>query len=136
MSSLTLELENVLFHFEYPSRVARLRRLSNEAQNNQRQEAQSDSTRCYVAHAQKKKLHERSRSFPPTNYLDILHSPRSMCPSSFLCFSPPFVNLGMRFLLRGEGCNTSYYGNPNPTINNLLSANVLLNPKVELKNQV
>jgi hypothetical protein len=33
MSSLTLELENVLSHSEYPARVAGPRRLSNEAQN-------------------------------------------------------------------------------------------------------
>jgi hypothetical protein len=31
----------------------------------------------------------------------------------FLCFPPPFVNLGMRFLIRGEGCNTPCYRNPN-----------------------
>jgi hypothetical protein len=31
----------------------------------------------------------------------------------FLCFPPPWVNLGMRFLLRGEGCNTPCYNFPN-----------------------
>jgi hypothetical protein len=102
MLSLTLELEDALSHSEYLTRVAGPRRLSNEAQNKQSQEAQSDSTRCYIAHARKKKLHERPRSFSPLNYLDILLSPRSMCLQRFLCFRPPFINLGMRFLLRGR----------------------------------
>jgi hypothetical protein len=31
----------------------------------------------------------------------------------FLCFPLPFVNLGMRFLLRGEGYNIPCYRNPN-----------------------
>jgi hypothetical protein len=73
----------------------------------------SKSSKCYVAHSRKEKLHERSRSFPLPNYPDVFLSPRPRCPSSFLYFPPPFVNLGMRFLLRGEGCNTLYYGNSN-----------------------
>jgi hypothetical protein len=84
MSSLTLELENVLSHSEYLTCVAGPRRLGNEAQNKQSQEAQSNSTRCYVAHTWNKKLHERPRSFPPSKYLDILLSPRLMWPSSFI----------------------------------------------------
>jgi hypothetical protein len=84
MSSLILELENVLSHSEYSTCITGPRRLSNEAQNNQSHEAQSDSTRCYVTNARKERLHERLRSFPPSNYLNILLSPRSMCPSSFL----------------------------------------------------
>jgi hypothetical protein len=72
---MTLELENVLSHYEYPTRLVGPRRLSNEAQNKQSHEAQSDSTRWYVDHARKERLHERSRGFPPLNYLDILLSP-------------------------------------------------------------
>jgi hypothetical protein len=39
MSSLTLELENVLSHYEYLTRVVGPKRLSNEAQNKQSHEA-------------------------------------------------------------------------------------------------
>jgi hypothetical protein len=84
MSFFTLELENVLSHSEYPTRVIGPRRLSSQARNKQSHEAQSDLTRCYVAHARKEKLHEKPRSFPPANYPDVLLSPWSMCPSSFL----------------------------------------------------
>jgi hypothetical protein len=109
MSSLTLELENVLSHFEYPTWVAGLRRMSNEAQNKQSHEAQSDSTRWDDAHAQKKKLHERLKRSPPSNGPTILVSSWAAHPTSFLVSPPPFVNLRMRFLLRGEGCNTPCY---------------------------
>jgi hypothetical protein len=55
MSSLTLELENVLSHSKYLTRVVGPRRLSKEAQYKQNHEAQFDSTRCHVTHAQKEK---------------------------------------------------------------------------------
>jgi hypothetical protein len=48
-----------------------------------------------------------------SNYPDILFSPQSMHPSSFLvlsfivsCTPPPLINFGTRFLLKGQGCNT------------------------------
>jgi hypothetical protein len=81
MLLLTLGYEKGLRPFRAPAWVVEPRRLSNEAQSKQSHEAQSDLTRCYITHAQKEKLHERLRSFPPLNYLDILLSPRSMCPS-------------------------------------------------------
>jgi hypothetical protein len=103
MLSLTLELENALSHSEYLTRVAGPRRLSNKAQNKQSQEAQSDSTRCYIAHARKKKLHERPRSFSPSNYLDILLSPRSMCPSMFLVLPTSFHKSRDEISFKGGG---------------------------------
>jgi hypothetical protein len=51
------------------------RRSNNEVQHKQSHGAQSDSTRCYVAHVRKDKLHKRLKSFPPLNYLDILIPP-------------------------------------------------------------
>jgi hypothetical protein len=63
------------------------RRSSDEVQHKWSHEAQPDSTRYYVAHSRNEKLHERPRSFPPANYPDILLSPRSICPSSFLVLS-------------------------------------------------
>jgi hypothetical protein len=103
MSSLTLELENVISHFEYLTRVAGPRRLSIEAQNKQSQEAQSDSTRCHVAHARKKKLYERPRSFPPSNYLNILLSPRPMWHSSFLVLPTSFHKSRDEISFKGGG---------------------------------
>jgi hypothetical protein len=72
MSSLTLELENILSHFEYLTQVTGPRRWSNEARHNQCHEAQSDSTRCYVTHVRKEKCHGRPRSFPPYKRLAVL----------------------------------------------------------------
>jgi hypothetical protein len=74
------------------------RRSSNVAQHKESHESQSESTRCYIAHAWKEKLHGKLRSFllsmaPISSFL------RSQCIfHHFLC--PSFVNLGMRFLLR------------------------------------
>jgi hypothetical protein len=113
MSSLTLELENVLSYSEYLTRVAGPRRLSIETQNKQSQKAQSDSTRCYVAHARKKKSHNRPRSFSPSNYLDILLSPRSMYPSSFLVLPTSLHKSRDEISFKGEGYNTLCYGSPN-----------------------
>jgi hypothetical protein len=50
---------------------------------------------------------------PLLDYPDIIWSPRLMHPSSFSCAPPPFINLRTRFLLRGEGCNITYFGKPN-----------------------
>jgi hypothetical protein len=41
----------------------------------------------------------------------LLHNQRVL--HRFLCFPPPFINLGARFILRGEGCKTPCYGSPN-----------------------
>jgi hypothetical protein len=72
MSSLTLELENVLSHSKYLTRVAGPRRLSNEAQNKKSHEAQSDTTRCYVAHAQKEKFFSFKLSrYPPFPTINV-----------------------------------------------------------------
>jgi hypothetical protein len=60
------------------------RRWSNESQHKWSHEAQPDSTRCYVAHSRKEKLHERPKSLPLSNYPNILFSPWSRHPSSFL----------------------------------------------------
>jgi hypothetical protein len=91
-----LEFEKVLdigiwenpFPFQASSWVARPRISSNEAQHEQSHEAQSDSTRCYVAHAWKEKWHGWSRSSPPFNCPDILQATRSMHLSSFVVPSP------------------------------------------------
>jgi hypothetical protein len=48
------------------------------------------------------------------DYSDVLWSPRPRHPSSFSCAPPPFTNLRMRFLLRGEGYNTPCYELPIP----------------------
>jgi hypothetical protein len=125
MSSLTLELENVISHFEYLTRVAGPRRLSIEAQNKQSQEAQSDSTRCHVAHARKKKLYERPRSFPPSNYLNILLSPRPMWHSSFLVLPTSFHKSRDEISFRGGGCNTMWCGSPNLSLITVISGLVM-----------
>jgi hypothetical protein len=79
----TLKPEGSLLSVAF-NQIVGPRRSNNEVQHKQSHKAQSDSTRCYVTHARKEKLHERPRSFPPLNYLDILLPPRSMCPLSFL----------------------------------------------------
>jgi hypothetical protein len=61
----------------------------------------------------RRKSCKEDRKDPLLDYPDILWSPRPMRLSSFSCAPPPFVNLGTRFLLRGEGCNTPCYGNSN-----------------------
>jgi hypothetical protein len=100
MLPLTLEYEKVLFPFRAPARVVEPRGSSNEVCYNQSQEAQSDSTRCYVTHARKEKWHGWSRSLPPYKRPIVLLAMQSMHLSSFLM--PSFINLGMRFLLRGR----------------------------------
>jgi hypothetical protein len=50
---------------------------------------------------EKEKLHGRPRSFSPFDCPDIVVSPQSRHPSSFLVQPPPSVNLRMRFLLGG-----------------------------------
>jgi hypothetical protein len=108
MSPLTLGYEKILFPFRASARVIEPRGSSNEAHYNKSQEAQSDSTRGDVVHTLKGKLHEGPRSCHPSNYLDTQYPSRYPFNASFIisCAPPPFVNLGMRFLLRGEGCNT------------------------------
>jgi hypothetical protein len=59
---------------------------------------------------EKEKLHQRPGSFPQFHCPEILWASQPMCPSSFLVL-PSFINLRTRFLLRGEGCNTSCYKN-------------------------
>jgi hypothetical protein len=57
----------------------------------------------YHPHTEGKKLHERLKSSPLSDCPNIIVSPRLMHPSSFLVSPPPsFINLGMRFLLRGR----------------------------------
>jgi hypothetical protein len=85
-----MEFGKIPFPFRASARVAGPRRSNNEAQNKQSHEAQSDSTRSYVAHAQKEKLHGKPRSFPPFDGLNILLSPQSMHRSSF--FVPPLLH--------------------------------------------
>jgi hypothetical protein len=99
--------------FPFWAQVVGPRRLNNEVQHKQSHEAQSDSTGCYVAHARKEKLHERLRSFPPSNYLDILLPPWSMCPSSFLVLPTSLRKSWDEISFKGEGCNTPCYRNPN-----------------------
>jgi hypothetical protein len=69
---------------------------------------------------------------PLLDYLDIILSPWPMHPLSFSCASAPFVSLGMRFLLREEGYNV-IRKTLIKVISNLLGANAVLNPIVELK---
>jgi hypothetical protein len=65
----------------------------------------------------------------------ILWSSWPMHPSSFSC-APSFVNLGMRFLLRGEGCNTPCYAFHNYLHYKLNQASsALVNQVVEVWNQ-
>jgi hypothetical protein len=87
MSSLTLELENVLSiwleSLDQEDWVMKPKTSRVMKHNLTRQGAMSPT-------------HKR-KSFSPSNYLDILLSPRSMCPSLFLCLPPPFINLKVRF---------------------------------------
>jgi hypothetical protein len=111
MSSSTLQFEKVLFDFEHLNELMDQEDVSNGAQHKESREAQSKSTRCYVTHARKEKLHGKPWSFllqrseyPPFSTVNA---------SSLVSCAPSFVNLRIRFLLRGEGCNTPYYGCPN-----------------------
>jgi hypothetical protein len=93
----SLEFEKVIdigiwespFPFRASDQVAGSRRSSNGAQNKKSHKAQSDSTRCYVAHAQKEKLHGKPRSFllSMVSIYSFLHGQcifhRSLCSPSF-----------------------------------------------------
>jgi hypothetical protein len=104
MLSSTLEFEKVPFLVRVPDRVVEPRGWSNEAHYNQSHEAQSGSTRWDVTHAPKEKLHEGPRSSPPFNYPDTWYPSCYSVNASFIisCAPPPFINLGMRFPLRGR----------------------------------
>jgi hypothetical protein len=112
MLSSTLKFEKVLFSFRASARVAGPRRPSKEAKHKQSHEAQSDSIGCYVAHARRESGMDDREVFPPFNRFSILLATQSMHISSFLV-APSFVNLGMRFLLREESCNTACYDSSN-----------------------
>jgi hypothetical protein len=90
------------FLFQVSARVVGPRRPSKEAQHKQSYEAQSNYTRCPVAHSWMEKLSVRSRSFSPSNGLDIFVLRYQGILHCFLCFPPPFINHGTRFLLRGS----------------------------------
>jgi hypothetical protein len=62
MSSSKLKFEKVLFHSEYPIELMEQEDRVME-HNTRSHETQSDSTMCYVTHAQKEKLLEKPRSF-------------------------------------------------------------------------
>jgi hypothetical protein len=91
MSSLTLELENVLFHSERRSSWAK-----------KSHEAQTESTRFHVTHSWMEKLYERLISFLPSNNLDIFVSLRSMHRSSFLVL-PSFRKSQDEIYFKGGG---------------------------------
>jgi hypothetical protein len=110
---LNLEIWEGSFSFQASTRVVGPRRSNNEVQHKQSHEAQSDLTRCYVAHARKEKLHERPRSFLLRTILISSLLLDQCALHRFLCLPPPFINLKTRFRLRGEGCNTPCYELPN-----------------------
>jgi hypothetical protein len=58
--------------------------------------------------------------------ISISSFPHDQCAlHRFLCFPPPFVNLGTRFLLSEEGCNTPCYGSPNLPLITIISSLVM-----------
>jgi hypothetical protein len=70
---------------------------------------------CHVAHSWKGKSHGRLRSlssFQLSRYSISFLLFGQCIVHRFLC-SPSYRNLRMRFLLRGEGCNTPCYGKLN-----------------------
>jgi hypothetical protein len=105
-------MRKFFFPFWASALVVGPRRPSNEAWQKHNHETQSDSTRCYFAHARKEKWHGWPRSFPPSNRPDILCSTWPTRLLSFLV-PPPFENLRTRFLLRGEDCDTPHHQNTN-----------------------
>jgi hypothetical protein len=95
-----MEFGKIPFPFRASARVAGPRRSNNEAQNKQSHEAQSDSTRSYVSHAQKEKLHGKPRSFLLSTD-SISSSLRNQCIVHHFLYPLSFINLGTRFLLGG-----------------------------------
>jgi hypothetical protein len=95
-----VELEKVLF---YPEHLMKLSGKKDQVMN----ATCLESTMFSVTHTWKEKLHERSKSFPPSNGPDFFCTIKA----SFIvsCAPPSFINLGTRFLLREEGCNIPCY---------------------------
>jgi hypothetical protein len=93
---LNLEIWEGLFHFWASAWVVEPRRSNDEAQHKWSLGAHSDSTRGYVAHTRKEKLHGRPRSL----LRSVVQYPRiSTTNASFIVFlCPSFINLRMRFL--------------------------------------
>jgi hypothetical protein len=83
------------------------RRLSNGAQHKESHEAQSNSTMMLGHSCTEGIVSWETDKFPSFNGSKILLLHGQGIFHCFLC--PSFVNLGMRFLLRGEGCNTPCY---------------------------
>jgi hypothetical protein len=113
MLSSSLEFEKVPFLFWAFTRVTGPRRSRNEAPK----QAESWSTvwfykvLCHPCVERKVAWEiEKFSSFQRTQY-----PPLSMVNALFIisCTHLSFVNLKMRFLLRGEGCNTTRYNSPN-----------------------
>jgi hypothetical protein len=91
--------ERVQFPFWASDRVGP-RRPSNETQHQQSHEVQSDTTRYYVAHTWKEKWHGWPRS-PPSFQLFWCPFCYAVNVSFIISSAPSFINLRMRFLLRG-----------------------------------
>jgi hypothetical protein len=75
-------------------------------------------------HGRESGMEDREDLLSTVSIPNILLATRSIHHSSFLV---PLQNLEMRFLLRGKGCNTPCYGNPNQVFNLQLSLKVRAN---------
>jgi hypothetical protein len=101
MSASAMELQKVLFETRAADKAVRPRGSRDETQHQQSHEKPSDSTRCSVTHTGREKLPEGPGSFfllPMVSISLFLHDQCVL--HHFLCFSP-FINLGMRFFLKG-----------------------------------
>jgi hypothetical protein len=127
MLSLTLELEKVLFHSEHSIELdqegVRKRNTSRVMKHNPILQGAMSPTQ-----GRKSSMRDREVFLLPT--VPISPILRDQCIlHRFLCFPPPFVNLGMRFLLRREGCNIPCYDFPNYLHYTLkYASNPLINP--------
>jgi hypothetical protein len=108
MSSSMLEFEKVLFHSEYPIKL--MGQEDRVMEHNTRRVMKHNlilQGAMSLMHGRKSCMGNREVSFfQRSRYLRF-----SVINASFIvsCSLSPFINLKMRFLLRGKGCNTLCY---------------------------
>jgi hypothetical protein len=109
--SSILEFEKAIFHSEYPLEL--LHQEDRVMEHNTRRAMKHSS----ILHGMMLPTHERKSGMGGREVFRLSTVPLSFLIRGqcifyrFLC--PSFINIGMRFLLRGKGCNTPCYKNPN-----------------------
>jgi hypothetical protein len=121
LSSLTMGYDKVLFHYEHPLELMdeedRVMKRDTSRVMKHNPILQGDMSSTYG-----RKCCMRGQEIFLLLTISILFFPQSRHPLSFLVLPPPFINLGMRFILRGETYNTPCYGFTNYLLTTFISS--------------